>query len=182
MCFFHLFHILIYLCAFSSLVSLGQWFKVWVQGPVPVKIVVQNWPTSVFMILLQTGMSEKNNLLFNWNQDDVITLTPKRNFGSSHKLGSPINSLQGRETWSVRGDISDIAGKFKQCQQKQIKENRKSPFSLKMLMNLSAKKYFVFLNGACCLIGTCLYMKKRFSVKFDWTCVQKTLFYSVGWG
>ena len=76
----------------------------------------------------------------------MITLTPKRNFGSSHKLGSPINSLQGRETWSVRGDISDIAGKFKQCQQKQIKENRKSSFSLKMLMNLSAKKYFVFFQ------------------------------------
>ena len=69
----------------------------------------------------------------------MITLTPKRNFESSHKLESPINSLQGRETWSVRGDISDIAGKFKQCQQKQIKENRKSPFSLKMLLNLSAK-------------------------------------------
>ena len=77
----------------------------------------------------------------------MITLTPKRNFGSSHKLGSPINSLQGRETWSVRGDISDIAGKFKQCQQKQIKENRKSPFSLKILMNLSAKNTLFFSMG-----------------------------------
>ena len=57
------FFILIYLCAFSILVSLGQWFKLWVQGPVPVKIVVQNWPTSVFMILLQTGMSEKKQFI-----------------------------------------------------------------------------------------------------------------------
>ena len=81
----------------------------------------------------------------------MITLTPKRNFGSSHKLGSPINSLQGRETWSVRGDISDIAGKFKQCQQKQIKENRKSPFSLKMLLNLSAKNTLVFSMGLIAL-------------------------------
>ena len=81
----------------------------------------------------------------------MITLTPKGNFGRSHKLGSPINSLQGRETWSVRGDISDIAGKFKQCQQKQIKENRKSPFSLKMLLNLSAKNTLVFSMGLIAL-------------------------------
>ena len=81
----------------------------------------------------------------------MITLTPKRNFGSSHKLGSPINSLQGRETWSVRGDISDIAGKFKQCQQKQIKENRKSPFSLEMLLNLSAKNTLLFSMGLVAL-------------------------------
>ena len=91
----------------------------------------------------------------------MITLTPKRNFGSSHKLGSPINSLQGRETWSVRGDISDIAGKFKQCQQKQIKENRKSPFFSENVAEFVCKKYFVVLDGACCLICTCLYLKKN---------------------
>ena len=81
----------------------------------------------------------------------MITLTPKRNFGSSHKLGSPINSLQGRETWSVRGDISDIAGKFKQCQQKQIEEDRKSPFFLKMLLNLCAINTLLFSTGLVAL-------------------------------